>query len=145
MFRGQFEHTIDQKGRISLPARFRELLSSRGSDRLVLTVDVEPCLLAFPTSEWEAFERKLGELPSMDRRVRMVKRTLIGAAHEVGVDKNGRILIPPPLREHAGLERDVVFAGQIDRIEIWSQSGWARVRDSVDPDALQDALEGLGI
>ena len=145
MFRGQYEHTIDAKGRVSLPAKFREILAARGSDRLVVTADVEPCLLAFGLDEWQAFEEKLAALPSMDRRVRMVKRTLVGQAHELTVDGNGRILLPPPLREHAGLGREVVFTGQIDRIEIWSREGWSRTREDVDVGALTDALEGLGI
>jgi len=145
VFRGQYEHTIDAKGRTSLPARFREIIASRGSDRLVLTRDVERCLLAFPLDEWQAFEARLAAQPSMDRRVRMVKRALIGGAHEVQVDGNGRILIPAGLRAHGGLDREVVFAGQIDRVEIWSREAWAAASEAVDAEALQEALEGLGI
>ena len=145
MFRGEFEHTVDGKGRTSLPARFRELLAASGSDRMVVTRDVERCLLLFPLAQWEAFERKLAELPSMAPGVRLVKRTLLGSAHEVSVDGNGRILIPQPLREYAGLSREVVFAGQIDRIELWNRDAWRALQEGVDAAALQEALEGLGI
>ncbi|RMG14279.1 MAG: division/cell wall cluster transcriptional repressor MraZ [Deltaproteobacteria bacterium] len=145
MFRGEFEHTVDGKGRTSLPARFREVLAASGSDRMVVTRDVERCLLLFPLAQWEAFERRLLELPSMAPGVRLVKRTLIGSAHEVSVDANGRILIPQPLREYADLKREVVFAGQIDRIELWNRDAWRTLQSQVDPAALQEAMEGLGI
>ena len=145
MFRGEFEHTVDGKGRTSLPARFRELLAASGSDKMVVTRDVERCLLLFPLAQWEAFEAKLAELPSMAPEVRLVKRTLIGSAHEVNVDGNGRILIPQPLREYARLSREVVFAGQIDRIELWNRDAWRSLQEGVDAAALQQALEGLGI
>lgn len=145
MFRGLYEHTIDAKGRVSLPAKFREAIVSRGSDRLVVTMDVEQCLLAYALPEWQAFEARLGALPQMDRRVRMIKRALIAGAHELQVDGNGRILIPPALRDYAALGRDVVFAGQIEHIAIWNKDSWGGVRGGIDADALQQAMEDLGI
>ncbi len=145
MFRGQFEHSIDAKGRTSLPARFREILAARGSDRLVITADIEPCILAFPLDHWQAFEEKLGTLPRLDQRVKLVKRVYIGNAHEVSVDSAGRILIPAPLREHAGLAKEAVFAGQIEHVEIWSCEGWRKARENVSAEQFQEALDGLGI
>ncbi len=145
MFRGQFEHSIDAKGRTSLPARFREILAARGSDRLVVTADIEPCLLAFPLDHWQEIEAKLAALPRLDHRVKLVKRVYIGNAHEVSVDSAGRILIPPPLREHASLGKEAVFAGQIEHVEIWSRASWQKTRDQVSSEEFQQALDGLGI
>lgn len=145
MFRGQFEHSIDAKGRTSLPARFREILTARGQDRLIVTADVEPCLLAFPLDHWKAFEEKLGSLPRLDQRVKLVKRVYIGNAHEVSVDSAGRILIPASLREHAALGKEAVFAGQIEHVEIWSRDAWQKTREEVSAEEFQQALDGLGI
>lgn len=153
MFRGLYEHTIDAKGRISLPARFRELVtvgdSANGSGRLVVTRDVEPCLKAYPIEAWQQTEAKLAALPSMNRQARMLKRLLVGSAHDLQVDKSGRILLPPPLRTHAGLEREAVFVGQIDHIEIWSKAAWEASQNQPtelsDIAELLESFEGLDI
>ena len=125
MFRGRYEHTIDQKGRTSIPSRFRELLSSKYSDdRLIVTSFVDPCLIAYPVAEWQAFEEKVRALPRFDPKVIELKRVLISGATECPIDRNGRILIPPVLREFAGLKREIVWAGMVDYIEIWAKDGW---------------------
>jgi MraZ protein len=145
MFRGQFEHSIDAKGRTSLPARYRELLAARGSDRLVITTDVEPCLLAFPLDHWQAFEAKLAALPALDQRVKLVKRIYVGSAHEVSIDGAGRILIPPTLREYAGLGKEALFTGLIDRVEVWSRDGWQTNRERASGEDFQQIISDLGI
>ena len=125
MFRGRYEHTIDQKGRTSIPSRFRELLSSKYSDdRLIVTSFVDPCLIAYPVAEWQAFEEKVRALPRFDPKVMQLKRVLISGATECPIDRNGRILIPPVLREFADLKREIVWAGMVDYIEIWAKDGW---------------------
>ena len=125
MFRGRYEHTIDQKGRTSIPSRFRELLSSKYSDdRLIVTSFVDPCLIAYPVAEWQAFEEKVRALPRFDSKVMQLKRVLISGATECPIDRNGRILIPPVLREFAALKREIVWAGMVDYIEIWAKDGW---------------------
>ena len=125
MFRGRYEHTIDQKGRTSIPSRFRELLSSKYSDdRLIVTSFVDPCLIAYPVAEWQAFEEKVRALPRFDPKVMQLKRVLISGATECLIDRNGRILIPPVLREFAALKREIVWAGMVDYIEIWAKDGW---------------------
>jgi len=125
MFRGRYEHTIDQKGRTSIPSRFRELLSSKYSDeRLIVTSFVDPCLIAYPVAEWQAFEEKVRALPRFDPKIMQLKRVLISGATECPIDRNGRILIPPVLREFAGLKREIVWAGMVDYIEIWAKDGW---------------------
>ncbi len=125
MFRGRYEHTIDQKGRTSIPSRFRELLSSKyADDRLIVTSFLDPCLIAYPVAEWQAFEEKVRALPRFDPKVMQLKRVLISGATECPIDRNGRILIPPVLRDFAGLKREIVWAGMVDYIEIWAKDGW---------------------
>ena len=126
MFRGSFEHTIDAKGRVSLPARYREILSTQHDGRLVVT-RYENCLLAFPYQEWLAFEDKLSSLSAVDEEIQSFKHYVISGAYECSLDKLGRILIPPNLRKHASLERDVVFVGSVRQIEIWSKDRWEKV------------------
>jgi len=128
MFKGRHEHTIDAKGRVSIPSRFREVLSARyGEDRLIVTSFNEPCLMAFPVAEWQALEEKVRALPRFDPKVMQFKRLFISGASECPIDRNGRILIPPVLREFAGLERDVIWAGMVEFIEIWSRASWYRM------------------
>ncbi|MDF1563833.1 MAG: division/cell wall cluster transcriptional repressor MraZ [Deltaproteobacteria bacterium] len=145
MFRGEFEHAIDPKGRTSLPASFREQLSTGGSDRLVATAGLDACLLLYPLQAWEELERKLAALPSMDQRVRTVKRALIGRAHEISADRHGRILIPPPLRSYAGFEREIVFVGQLSFIELWARDKWTPDAQSFDPAEVQAAIADLDL
>jgi MraZ protein len=126
MFRGNFEHTIDAKGRVSLPVRYREILSTQFDGRLVIT-HFDSCLLAFPYQEWLAFEDKLSSVSAVDEQVQLFKRYFIAGAYECSLDKLGRILIPPNLRKHAALEREVVFVGSVKQIEIWSKDRWEKV------------------
>ncbi len=123
MFRGNFEHTIDQKGRLSVPSKFREVLRERYDEVLIITRS-DGCLVAYPEEEWDRFERKIAELPQLKKNVVSVQRYLVSSASECPVDKQGRILIPQYLRSHAGLKKDVILAGMISRIEIWSKEKW---------------------
>ena len=127
MFRGKFEHTIDAKGRVSFPARYREILSTQYDGRLVITHFDDSCLLAFPYQEWLTFEEKLSSLSAVDEEVQSFKRYVVSGAYECSLDKLGRILIPPDLRKHAELERDVVFVGSVKQIEIWNKERWGAV------------------
>ncbi|MBN2497863.1 MAG: division/cell wall cluster transcriptional repressor MraZ [Deltaproteobacteria bacterium] len=148
MFRGRYEHSIDAKGRTSIPSRFREVLAARyAEDRLIVTSFIDPCLIAFPVPEWQAFEQRVRELPRFDPKVQLVKRVLISGATECPIDKNGRVLIPPVLRAFAGLEREVVWAGMVDTIEIWSKQGWEQMVEKAREDAsgLGGALGDLGL
>jgi MraZ protein len=123
MFRGNFEHTIDQKGRLSIPSKFREVLRERYDEVLIITRS-DGCLVAYPEEEWDRLERKIAELPQLKRNVISVQRYLVSSASECPVDKQGRILIPQYLRSHAGLTKDVILAGMITRIEIWAKDKW---------------------
>jgi len=146
MFEGRFERTIDAKGRVSLPSRFREILSSRyADDRLIVTSLVDPCLIAYPVAEWQILEERVRQLPRFDPVVVRVKRVLISGATKCPIDRNGRILIPPVLRKFAGLEREVVWAGMTDTIDIWSKENWEPVYEQARGPGLLDDLKKLGI
>lgn len=142
MFRGQFEHTIDSKGRLSVPARFREALAPKSADRLIIT-RFPNCARAFAVPDFEEIERKLRSLPQTDK-IRGWLRVHVGGAHECEVDPQGRIVVPPPLRAHAGLEKDVVLVGMVDCFEIWSSASWKAEDDrngaavAGDPDFIPD-------
>lgn len=123
MFRSRYEHTIDAKGRLSVPARFRDVLTERYDDRLVLT-NFDRCLVAYPQPEWQAIEEKLASLSMASPEVTAFTRFFISGATECEIDKLGRILIPQVLRDYARLEKDVVIAGQLKKFEIWSKALW---------------------
>lgn len=131
MFRGRYEHAIDGKGRTSLPSRFREVLAAGGESRLVLTTGLDPCLVAYPMSEWMAFEDRLSALPQFDPNVAMLRRIYVSGAVECDLDKLGRLLIPATLREHASLEREALWAGMGRHIELWAKDRFEGMRDAV--------------
>ncbi len=125
MFRGQFQHSVDAKGRISLPARFRETLVASGDARFVLTAALfDPCLHLFPMLAWEELEEKIAALPSMDPNVVRFRRLYVSAACECEADKHGRLLIPGPMREKVRLEKDALWAGMGRHLELWSTQEW---------------------
>src|SRR6516162_7767311 len=126
MFRGRYEHTIDAKGRTSLPVRYRDVLASLAERRIVMTSALDPCLVAYTIGEWSAFEERLSKLPQFDRHVQKLKRIYVSGAVECEVDDSGRILIPPTLREYAGLHKDVLWAGSGKYAELWDHEAWKR-------------------
>ena len=125
MFRGQFVHSIDAKGRVSLPARFREGLGADGGTRFILTpAPFDPCLHLHPLRAWEELEQKIAEHSSLDTNIVRFRRLYISAAIECEIDKAGRVLVPPHLREKAGLSKDVLWAGMGKLLELWSKEQW---------------------
>ena len=120
MFMGEYLHTIDDKGRITIPAKFREDLG----ERFKVTKGLDNCLFVFPQSEWLNFEEKLKTLPISRPEARKFVRSFYACAAECEIDKQGRILLPAPLKQHARLEKDAVVVGVMNRVEIWSQSLW---------------------
>lgn len=127
MYQGTYEHSINSQGRTSIPAKFRETLKASGEESLTITNWIESesrCLVAYPEADWKNFINELRKQPQASRQTRSFKRFLVGGAQECPIDKQGRILIPPTLREYAGLEKDVVLVGQVDYIEIWSKDKW---------------------
>jgi MraZ protein len=149
MFRGRYEHSVDAKGRLALPIRFREELERGYEDeRLIITMHLtDPCLVVYPHKEWEAFEERLSKLSALDPKVTMLRRMYLGMAHECVLDKQGRILIPPELRRDAAIDRDVVWSGAARFCELWSKPTYeahvADVRGKLSQGELKDALEKL--
>ena len=144
MFRGSFEHTVDAKGRVSVPSRFREILVDHYDDRLVLALDYDRCLTVYPLEEWERLEEKIKNLPMMQKEVKEFMRFFFSTATECELDKQGRILIPPPLRERAGIHKNVLLIGIINKVEIWDTHAW-EARNSQNADTISDALASLGL
>lgn len=129
MFRGINQIQLDDKGRLSVPTRYRDALKQEAEAQVVVTIDTEEkCLLLYPLQEWENIERKIEALPSFNRSVRRIQRLLIGHATELDLDGNGRILLPQPLREYAGLKKGVVIVGQGKKLEIWDDAHWTETR-----------------
>jgi MraZ protein len=126
-FRGVSNLSLDAKGRIVLPARYRERLAEICNSQLVITIDTDqPCLLIYPLNEWELIEEKIEALPSFNPTTRRIQRLLIGHATDVEVDGNGRTLLSTPLREYAKLGRKVVLIGQGKKFELWDEDLWAQ-------------------
>jgi MraZ protein len=148
MFRGRFEHTIDAKGRVSLPAKYREILSSSSNDRLIVT-NFDSCLLAYPYDEWVKLEEKFSQLSIMEEDSQNFLHYFISGAAEATIDKLGRILIPPLLRKHAGLEKDIVFVGLIKKIQIWDKARWdekfTEAQEKFNQIKDKEALSKLGL
>lgn len=148
MFIGGSTVNLDAKGRLALPTRYRADLIARCEGRVVITVDASRCLLLYPAPDWDEIERKLVRLPNQNQRTRTLQRMLLGHATEIEMDKNGRILIPPRLREFAKLGKKAVLAGMGNKFEIWNEEIWEKNRSvwmdsGLDDDDLPDSLESL--
>jgi MraZ protein len=130
MFRGATKITLDAKGRLAFPTRYRERLAARCEGQLVCTVDQDYCLLIYPLPDWEEIERKLMRLPSLNKKSRRLQRLMVGYASEVDLDSHGRILIPRELREFASLDRQAILFGQGNKFELWDEARWNERRDS---------------
>jgi MraZ protein len=129
MFRGATRVTLDEKGRMVLPTRQRQRALERGEGRIVVTVDRDGCLLIYPLPDWEQIERKLMSLPTLNERARRLQRLMVGHATEVELDGQGRLLVPPELREFAALSRHAMLIGQGNRLELWDETRWTERRD----------------
>ena len=138
MFQGQYEHSLDGKGRLILPVRIREDLGSH----FVLTKGMDGCLYIFPPDSWDTFSAKLQELPSSDSRVRRLVRHFIGSAVVCDTDKQGRFLISPVLRNYAGIEKDVTVIGVTDRIELWAAQKYSSYEEDAD-ESIEDIAGSL--
>ncbi len=147
MFRGRYEHTIDAKGRTSLPARYRDTLASLGQRHIILTSGLDPCLVAYTMPEWTAFEERLAKLPQFDRAVQKLRRIYVSGAVECEVDDSGRILVPPTLREHALLKKDVLWAGSGKYAELWDKDAWKAHFETTDEERrdIASRLAELGL
>jgi MraZ protein len=146
MFRGRYDHTIDSKGRISIPSKFREIINKKYDDRLVIT-NFDHCLLAFPFGEWSVLEEKVNSLSLVKKEVKTFLRFFYSSAIDCVIDKQGRLLIPQTLRDYANLQKDVVLVGEGKKIEIWAKERWVEVERKAqeDFDQISDTLANLGL
>lgn len=139
MFRGATTINLDAKGRIAIPAKYRQSLMDACGGQLVISIDLElPCLTLFPLPHWEQLERQLQGLSNTNRVHLSIKRLLLGHASEVDMDKNARLLLPAKLREHAGLEKHLLLAGMGNTFQIWDENQWNdRIREDMEAHAEQ--------
>ncbi len=140
MFMGEYNHTIDAKGRIIVPSRFRESLG----DEFVVTQGLDGCLFVYPNDEWQNFITELRKLPG-NKDARQLQRYFLAGAAGCEVDKQGRILIPGKLREQAALEKDIVFVGVLSKIEIWSKERWESNNSYDNMDQIAEHMAELGL
>lgn len=141
MFMGEYNHTIDAKGRLIVPSKFRETLG----DEFVVTKGLDGCLFVYDNHEWTAFEQKLKSLPITNKDARVFVRFFLAGAAAVEVDKQGRILLPGSLREFAALSKEVVLIGVGSRIEIWSRERWEDAASFEDMDTIAEHMADLGL
>ena len=149
MFRGANAVSLDAKGRIAMPSRYRDELLERCAGHLIVTIDaVDPCLCVYPLSEWELIENTLRALPSLREENRRLQRLLIGNAQDLDLDASGRLLVPPRLREYAALDKRVMLVGQLNKFQLWDEAAWNVLSDAdlnaiKRPGALPDELQSL--
>lgn len=125
MFRGANAINLDAKGRLAMPARYRDRLLGACGGQLVATIGLDDrCLWIYPQAEWDEIEQKLGNLPNVNPQVVRMQRLLIGNANDIELDSNGRFVVPPLLREYAGLDKKVMLVGQVHKFELWSEDAW---------------------
>ncbi|CCQ95856.1 putative protein involved in cell division or replication [[Clostridium] ultunense Esp] len=143
MFIGEYQHTIDDKGRVIMPSKFREDLGSN----FIMTKGLDNCLFVYPIEEWQMLEEKLRSLPLTNRDARAFVRFFFAGATECVLDRQGRVLIPGNLREHAKLIKDAIIIGVAARIEIWSKEEWTAYNedDSLSYDSIAEKMAELGI
>lgn len=143
MFIGEYEHSLDSKGRIIIPAKFREKLD----ETFIVTKGLDNCLFIFPKNEWEIFESKLKSLPLTRKDARAFVRFFFSGATECDLDKQGRILVPNNLRNHAKLNKDAIIIGVSNRVEIWSREEWNTYNedDDLSYEVIAEKMAELGI
>lgn len=145
MFSGRFDHATDEKGRVSIPARFREVLERDGHESLFITNWIhqkERCLVLYPPGEWTKLCGKIGQQGSLAPAAQTFQMFVIGGAHEVQVDRQGRILIPPKLREYARLDRDVTFNALINHFQLWDKAALQRILEAAEQQMMDPEFVG---
>lgn len=141
MFMGEYNHTVDTKGRLIVPAKFRELLG----EEFVVTKGLDGCLFVYPSDEWKLIEEKFRTVSQFSKDARKFARFFFAGAASCEVDKQGRILLPLVLREFAGLEKEVVLAGVLNHIEIWDKDRWSENNEYDDVEQIAEHMSDLGI
>jgi MraZ protein len=148
MFRGSSFHTIDEKGRIIIPARFRDVLKAGGGDGVMVS-RLDKSLFAYTFEEWSKIENKILSLAEKSGNMRRFRRVFIGGAFECICDKQGRILIPPSLRKYSELEKEIVLVGVLDHFEIWSRKNWENenltIEEDLENEEVRNEISKLGL
>lgn len=147
-FSGKYYYTVDPKGRIIIPAPFREIITSNYSSKLYITnAPFDKCLFIYPMEEWNKLQDQVRTKPRSDEAIRFFLRRVVASAVETEMDKQGRILVPAALREDARINSNVVMAGQIERIELWDRNEWDTLYDpaKIDRKAIEDRLSAYGL
>ena len=139
MFRGSSSHTLDSKGRIIIPSRFRDLIQAAGGEAVMIT-RMDKCLCAYPLDEWSKIEEKILTLAEKGDAMRRFRRVFVGGAFECGCDKQSRVLIPPSLRDYAQLEKEIVLVGVLDHFEIWSKDNWEKENQLMENDMTKEEV-----
>jgi MraZ protein len=139
MFRGSSFHTIDPKGRIIIPTRFRDVIKAAGDNSIMIT-RLDRCLFAHTHDQWSKLEQKILHLPQKSEAMRRFQRVFIGAAQDCKCDAQGRVLIPPFLKQYSELEKEIVLVGVLERFEIWSRENWDRENGLMEKDMSDDQV-----
>jgi len=143
MFIGEYNHNLDTKGRLAIPAKFRSMLK-KGA---VVTRGIDNCLFLYSKTEWEKIAKKLSQLPISQAKARAFSRLMLAGAMDVGFDNQGRIMLPEYLRKFAGLSKKTIVAGLYDRLEIWDENAWNKYKEGTEKESTQiaEALGELGV
>ena len=141
MLIGEYEHSLDTKGRLIMPSKLRENIG----EKFVITKGLDQCLFVFSFAEWQIFETKLKQLPISNKDARMFSRFFFAGAIDTEIDKQGRFLIPVNLRNFAELQKDVIIVGMNSRVEIWSKERWHKCEHEISADEIAEKMEMLGI
>jgi len=144
-FIGHHSHSLDGKGRVSIPAEFREVMSERYDERLVLMKYYDRCLVAYPMEEWQKLDAKISTLPASDPAVIKYLRNFYSSAKVCVLDKQGRVLVPPVLKAYAGLKGETIIIGLSNRMELWNARTWREENPEEDYTELRSAMAGYGI
>ena len=132
MFRGEYSLSLDAKGRLAIPSRYREQLLEDCAGQLIVTISLlERCLVVYPFPRWQRIENELKDLPALDSQAQAINHLLIGHAVDCDMDSNGRVLLSQALRKFAGLGKRIMMVGQVDKFEIWDDTGWNQRRDEL--------------
>jgi MraZ protein len=140
-FLGEYEATLDPKGRFLLPVGFKKQLPAEGANQFVINRGFEKCLSLYPTVSWEPIYEQISKLNDFDHKVREFRRYFLNGATQLELDTAGRLLVPPNLKEHAGLEKDIVLVAAVNKIEIWDKSKYQQFFDSFSPETFSNLAE----
>ena len=140
-FLGEFEATLDPKGRFLLPAGFKKQLPAEGGNQFVINRGFEKCLSLYPMVSWDPIYERINKLNDFDHKVREFRRYFLNGATQLDLDTAGRLLIPPNLKEHAGLEKDIVLVAAVNKIEIWDKGKYQQFFESFSPETFSTLAE----